>query len=330
MTSTDSGRRTFGDAGIVSANGAERAFVSDLDDNVVDVSYLVRVWFRWSWLPVLLALACSYFGYQRLQSFVPMAEATMIVLPSAQGQSQPQGGALGGLAGLGIQLVASPSSVSPFDRLKLVLGSIDLAERLQAKYSLLQRLYASSWDEARQEWKVPDSPEFLRDQERRAFLRRNLWSPPSLESLAGFISGSVRIEPTGGTAFQRLSVSNQDPQFALWILNTVFFEADSLLREKDRAQVLERQAYIERQLATRPMIQVQEALRSQLSAEISRSLTLESDLTPYTATIIEAPHVLRSRTEPNLPLMFGGPMLAGGGITFALITLVALIRRERR
>ncbi len=302
-----------------------------LEDDIIDVSHLARIWLVWSWFPILVALGCAYFGYQRLMAFTPQAQATMIILPSGQAPTQAPGGAITGLASqLGVQLVTAPTSVSPVERLKLLLGSIDLAARLQEKYLLLQRIYPSLWDSATGTWKVPDSADFHRDQARAAFLKRNLWTAPTLESLAGYVGGSVRFEQLGTTGFQRVSVSHADPDFALWLLSTAFLEADSLLREKDRAQTTERQQYIERQLVLRPMLQVQEALRAQLSAEISRSITLEADLTPYVASIVEAPHVLRNRTEPNVLILFGGPMVIGASAGFALVTLLALIRRERR
>ena len=120
-------------------------------------------------------------------------------------------------------------------------------------------------------WPRPTSEEFERDQERRKFFRQNLWQPPNLESLGNFVGGMVRIEQIGSTQFQRVSVSHSDPEFALWMLNTAFVEADNLLREKDRGQSAERRAYIERELAKQSMIQVQDALRAQLSNEVSRS-----------------------------------------------------------
>ena len=301
--------------------------------DIIDLSYLTSVLLKWFWVPVLTAASGLYFGYQDIRAFSPQYVATMIVLPSGG----PAGGAQGGGAvqsiatELGLLRGSQATAMRPFDRLTFFLGSIALAERLQEEYGMLQMLYGDSWDAETGEWMRPSGEDFERDQRKRELLRQNLWAPPNLQTLADFVKGSIQIEGVGdgGGQMQRLTVSSQDPEFALWLLNTVYFAADDLIRERDRAEVLQRMAYVEQQLATVDKVHIRDGLREQLAAELGRQVALEVDL-PYTATVIEAARVGNTRTEPNVRLLFGIPVVVGGVIGFSFVALVALFRRERR
>ena len=304
-------------------------------EDIIDISHLVRVWLRWSWIPILFAIVGSYYGYRDLTSFEPEAVATMVVLPAAalsSGQSTTSsGGGLGTIAAqFGIQLGTPTGATPPFDRLKLLLSSQELAGELHKRYGLLQKIYAGSWNAEQGVWQRPSSADFERDQRIRKVLRLNAWMPPDLEALAGYIQGSINIEPvTAGVGFQRVSVSHRDPEFALWLLETAFFEADNLLREKDRQQSVERQEQIQRQMQQYSMLQIQDALRSLLINELSRAISLQSSL-PYTASVVVAPYVSSRRTEPNLAFMFAVPMAGWAVAGFLLVTLIAVFRHERR
>lgn len=300
-------------------------------DDVIDVQYLVRSWLVWLWLPILLGAVGAYWGYRDLQNFRPQAVAAMTVLPSTtSGSTQASTGRVESLAAqFGIQLGAQPSEISPFYRLQMVLKSVLLAERLQERYGLLQRVYGDSWDFEAGEWKRPSGEDFERDQRRRAMLRQNLWAPPNLETLAEYVGGKLQIEPVAGGGFQTVTVRDPDPEFALWLVNTVYFEADGLLREQDRRDSEERRAYITRELAAATNVQVQDALRGMLANEFNKTLTLASNL-PYAAKITEPARILNRRTEPNLRTFFGFPIAGMAGVGFFLITLIAVFRRERR
>ncbi len=300
------------------------------DADIVDLSHLVRTWLVWSWVPFLLAVAGLYFGYRNLQGFTPQYIASMIVLPNGtQSAASGNGGGVTAIAAqFGLQIGPQPISASPFDRLKLTLGSSELAATLDQKYQLMRRFYGSAWDASTGTWKRPTGVEFERQERIRAFLRQNPWMPPDLQSLAGLISGSLKFESvSGGGAFQRISVTGADGEMALWLLGTAFSEADELLRNNDRQQSVERKAYIEQELARQTLVRNQDALRSLLADELSRQVALAGNLL-YSATVVEAPHLQNRRTEPNITLIFGVPTVTGFALGFFLITLVAVFRRE--
>jgi hypothetical protein len=301
------------------------------DSDAIDLTYLFWTWIKWIWVPILAGLGGAYFAYGNLQNFEPKAIATMIVQPAGSGSAS--GGLPSGLgaaaAQLGIQIGGGQTSISPFDRFQLVLGSLELANVMQEKYQLLQRIYTSSWDATNGSWVRPSGEAFERSQRMRALMRQNLWSPPNLETLASYLKGSIKIQGASAAGFEELSVTHDNAEYALWLLTTVFAEADALLRAKERQQSIERRAFIERQLESRTNLQMQEVLRTLLSQELSREVTFASEAN-YAASVVEPPHVLNARTEPNLPLLFGGPISMAAIGAFLLVTFFAVVRGERR
>lgn len=302
-------------------------------DDVIDLTYLFRIWLTWIWVPLLAAAIGGWFGYRALQAFTPESIAKMIVVPAASASgpaSLPVSGGLGAAAAaFGIQIGAAESAVSSFDRFKMILTSTQLAERMQTKYALMQKVWASSWDPVGRRWVRPSGEEFERQESRKAMLRQNLWSEPNLETLAAYIAGKVKVEPAKVQGVYELSVQHPDGNEALWLLNTAFAEADALLREADRAQSLERRRFIERQLESRTMLYMQETLRALLTQELNKEVTLEAQVS-YVGTIVEPAHILNARTEPNLQLVLGVPIAGWFGGAFLLVTLIALVRGERR
>jgi hypothetical protein len=299
-------------------------------EDVIDLRFLFISWLKWIWVPVLLGLFGLYQGYQDLKLFTPQYVASMVVQPSgSDAHAASAGMAVQSLAAeFGIQVGPQAASVRPFDRLELLLGSIALAERLQEKHSILQVVFSGAWDEGAQDWKRPSGEDFERDQRIRAFFRQNLWQPPNLETVAQYVEGKISVVPIRSGAFQRLSVTHPDRDYAQWLLTTSYYEADELLRERDKAESAGRKAYIERQLEGVTLLHIQEALRSLLASELAREVALAGDQ-PYVAKIVEQPRVSNTPTDPNLTVIFGVPVSTLAGLGFLLITFIAVLRRER-
>jgi hypothetical protein len=211
----------------------------------------------------------------------------------------------------------------------MLLGSVTLAKHLQEQRGILQIIFPGGWDPATQSWPRPTGAEFESLEKRRAFLRQNAWAPPNLESLSGYIQGTLKFEPIDGGPFQRVSVTHGDPEFALWILELAYFSADNLLREQDTLESARKIGSIQAKLDTETNVQFQEALRSLLTNELGLEITL-NDLLPYAARIVEPARVSNRRTEPNLQRTFGVPVAAFASVGFLLTTLIAVFRREKR
>ena len=299
-----------------------------VDDGVIDLRFLFLTWLKWIWVPLIFGVFGLYTGYRDLQVFSPQSVASIVVLPSGEGTVQPS--TVSGLAAqFGLQVGAQSNSVSQIRRLQMLLGSIILAERLQEKHGLLQIVFSGGWDTQTQSWPRPTGEDFERGEDRRAFLRQNAWAPPNMESLANYVQAALRFESVEGGPFRRISVTHSDPEFALWLLNTAYFSADDLLREQDALESKQKQESISAKLEAETNVQFQDALRSLLTSELGREITL-NDALPYAARIVEPARVSNSRTEPNLRRMFGAPVSAYAAVGFLVITLIAVFRREKR
>ena len=111
---------------IQTENAVER---TEVRGEIVDLRYLFGVWLRWSWVLVVLGAIGAYIGISDLQSRPPVYVAKMTVLPDL-GNNAAGGGQFGNvLGGLGIQIGGAAST--NFDRMKVLVRSITLAEILQ-------------------------------------------------------------------------------------------------------------------------------------------------------------------------------------------------------
>lgn len=295
------------------------------DNGLIDLRLLFIFWVKWSWTIIPFAVVALYLGYQELKAFQPQFLATMVVAPNGGG-SAPAGGlssAVGNALGVSI---GGSSSVTLFDRLEVMVGSVVLATQLQKEQNLLYEVFAGSWDDETKTWVVPQGEEFEKQQRRLRFLRKNTWVAPNLESLARFVGGTVKIQTEKGS-FKKISVQHVDPDFAVRILSLVYFTADELLREQDRAESKNRRRYLDAQLASAVNLDSRNALVSLLTSEQRRSMLLESEL-PYAARIIEPVFVSQHATEPNLQDIFLMRLMFSVIAGLVILTGYSLLRNE--
>jgi hypothetical protein len=296
-------------------------------EDIIDLRFLFIVWLKWSWLAIPLVALGAYSGYRDLQTFQPVYVAVMTVLPSSGGSKVSQVGGAGAAVLTTLGLSLGSRDPLTFGRLRVVLGSISLADRLQTKHQLMQTVFRSSWDEEKAVWIAPSGEEFERRERINRFFRRNPWAEPNLERLARYVGTAIDIQQSRGTQFYRISVTSGDPQFALDLLKLVYQEADDLLREQDKIEAERRRQYINTQLERETRTVTLNALRGLLSREEQTRMLLEIDL-PYVARIIEPARVSSSATEPSVRRMFGVPIAISLALGFGFVTLIALFRRE--
>ncbi len=298
------------------------------DEFVIDLRLLFRALVRGSWVIVIAGLIGAASGIRDMHNFTPQHEAKMIIAPSSGGASLPTGlgqlGALAGVAGLSSTLGVS-SRATPFERLKQALSSLELAGVLQEKFDLLHTVYAGSWDEGAEAWIRPTGGEFERREQYRRFLNLPTWSEPSLEKLAAYVGGTVRIEQIERSPFYEVKVTHGDPDFASYLLTITYSEADELLRKRDRREVAERKVYLNERLQTESLEASRNVLYSLLTQEEQKEMMLEGDL-PYAARIIDPPYLLDTPTSPNVARTVVFPIVIAVLLAVAAISAVTLFR----
>lgn len=300
-------------------------------DDVIDLRYLFRSWWRGSWFIVLCAVAGLAAGLWEMKKFVPQYTASMVVAPAAGGNQTGIGDAgfrgfssVASAFGFGL---AQSGTMTSFDRLTVLLGSVTLARRLQERHQLMQLVYSGSWDLEAQAWIRPSGERFERAERLRAFFNLAIWRPPSISSLARYVGSNVVIAELEGTGFREVTVASTDPDFARHLLETVYFEADELLREQDQESTQVQKAYLENKVEKSAIVEIRTGLVGLLMQQENKAMLLESDL-PYSARIVEPAYTTDRPTAPNVKTYTGIGLVGGAGGGFALVTLIALFRRE--
>lgn len=309
---------------------AAAAHISDRDGAVVDLRRLLLYLLRYSWIVLIAGTVGGWIGIQQVRDFPRQFVAQMTLLPEAN-----PAGALGNqltaaLGTLGIGVGASGGSggagVSTiFERLRVTIGSTAFAELLQERHGLLQRVYASQWDAELHEWKRPPPEKGWRAHYSRLLGFSTEWLPPSAESLSQYLRSSVRFTKEIDGPFVVVTFSHPDRVFAYQLLNLVYNEADSLLRDQDRVEAERRREYLEAQLRTATNVDMRQALTAVLTSELRREMLLRSDF-PYAARVIEAPFVLERPEAPKVRTLLMLPIIVALLASSAVLTLIFVFR----
>lgn len=304
----------------------QRVETFDQELAVLDIRHLLIVWLKWS--PVLLVLAAVgvYLGIRDVQNTVGTYQARMTVLPDSgsSGISDDLSQAATALTGIKI---GGSKQTNAFDRLRLVVGSVPFAKKLQGKYGLMQRVFAGSWDANSNTWIRPSSDDFERTQRWRKFLGLSGWISPDLESLAQYIRGRMIFQESSAAGFITVSFTHQDPKTAIEMLRLVYFEADEMLRDQDTQDTASRLTYINQRLTEARGIDTRSALIGLLSSEQRKAMLLSSDM-PYAARVVEPPYVSSRPIEPNVRSALLLPAMVAVALGLLIITGGTLLRRD--
>lgn len=297
------------------------------NDDILDVRFLFKGIWRGKWIVIVFAIIGVLLGYRSLVNFSPSYLATMVVVPSGQEFGQTSGRVSGLAQSFGIE-ISGGEQASSFDRFRLLMSSLELAQVLQEKYGLFDQVFGPARDSETGEWKRPQGFRFETEQKIRGLLNLQVWEPPTMESLAGFLRGTVVVDSTKeGAAFKRISVANQDPDFALFLLEVVYREADALVRTQDRVESEARRRYLESQLLGATIAESRAMLTGLLASEERRLMLMSGEL-PYSMRILQMPHVSSSPTSATLGGEFVFPVIAATGVGILLVLLFAVARRD--
>ncbi len=300
------------------------------DDKLLDLRVLVKELWRWKWILVIAAIIGAIIGVRNVSSFVPTYVAKMIVQPvDSSGGDVPTRMGGGGILGVArsIGFATGGASNASFDLFRVMIGSTLLAVKIQNKHGLMQRVYESSWDNEKKDWIKPKVDENTYKQQLRRFLHLNSWHPPSIESLAGYLSGMVKIEQVGETVFYKISVEHSDRDFALYLLDIVYREADDLIGRLRRQEQEERKEYLERQIEKARLVEVRDALLSLLMQQEQRAIIADAK-PPYTIKVIEPLHAPAAAKEPALRRAILVPVVVMVALVIVVVTIVVSFRTE--
>ena len=306
--------------------------LEERSERVLDLQFVLYRILRYWWLVILVTALGSTKGLWDMHKFSPTQIVKMTIAPvSAKQFSAPTGGAgLAAGAALGVlpQLgFGGANQVTPFDRMLHAMSTIGFAAKMQEKYGLMQRLYGGGWDEANNAWRRPGGREFELKERINEFLSLPVWTAPSIEDLAANLGGLFQVNDVLNTNYKAIVVTNPDPEFAQWLLETIYEEATEYIREQDLLELHQESAFLEDRLSKTEIIELRQALVGMLASQARKEMTLQKGL-PFIARTIEAPYISKFLTSPNAVAMVGIPTFAAFAISFACLMLLVLFRHE--
>ena len=316
---------------VASENGGSGAEPSQTEQHVglFDLRILIRELWRWKWLVVLAALIGVAIGINDVRNFRPTYEAQMLITPSEGAEfSTPATGA-GGLVGAAqsFGLISVGATATSFDYFKQVIRSRSLADVLQEKHGLLRKIFKGSWNAADGTWIKPKIDGSSIRQRLRRFFHFNPPRVPNRGDLANFIGGAVRVTESLNSPFFKISVVHSDPEFAFFLLETVYKEADKLLVAKDRRKQKRNKEYLQAQLEKTQLKEVRNVLLGILM-QIEQKAMLNSTESPYMINVLEKPWVVPQPKEPEVARIVGTPTAIAVIIILVVLVLFVSFRFE--
>ncbi|MDA1101389.1 MAG: hypothetical protein O2967_20685 [Proteobacteria bacterium] len=295
-----------------------------------DLRLLFRELWRWKWAVVLVALIGAAKGINDARHFSPIYEAQMTMAPSGDTEFAPPASGGGGLFGAARSfglISGGGATATSLDYFKQIIGSHSLADVLQEKHGLLQKVFKGSWDAAGGKWIEPQIDESSIRQRLRRYFHFNPPRVPDRRSLANFVGSAVRVEAINGSPFYKISVRHSDPKFALYLLETVYREADELLAANDQRKQTHQREYIRTQLERARLKEVRDALLGVLM-QLEQKAMLANAERPYSIKLLEAPWVTPQPKEPNLTRTIGVPTAVAVILILAALVLFISFRFE--
>ncbi len=223
-----------------------------LDDDVASdeidlVGWGLRLW-RHKWLGLVIIVAFVGTAVAYLHTAQYSYTAKLLVQPADQSGSKSGSelASLGSLVGVNISNQASPA----YTMYQEAVTSYPVAERLSHDRRIMHSVFRGQWDERLKTWRERTSALGRLSSSAKAIfgLRQRPWHPPDASDLKLFFESNISIVEDKRKLATTLAFSDDDPQFAAYMLTQINAAADAFLREKALARASSYIAYLERRL----------------------------------------------------------------------------------
>lgn len=302
-------------------------------DEPLDIRWFLLTIWQGRWIVIVGVLIGLAYGINQILKFDPQYEAYMIVLPlmepAQSGNQEIKDIATSFGFGGGVT-----KQLTLFDRVKITAGTVSFAQTVERRHGVIRKLYASQWNEQKQQWEPPKGRLFKLDQAIRSELGMRVWAPPDVERLATHFKSSIRFARIGGEAhqgegygpFYRMSYRNGDPDLARQILEAVYVESDKTVREQDRIEGLRKRNYIHNQLSKVELTEHRLVLLDILKGETTKEMLVNADV-PYTAKVVEPTQISTQRLYAKTNTI-GMPIVISLILSVLIIAGFSFVRRE--
>jgi len=298
-------------------------------ESIFDVRLLLGELWRWKWAVILATLIGAAVGVNDARKYSPtyMAQMTVSSIKETNMSQSAGGGRLMGAAqSLGFVLGGSATSPS-FAHFKQALGSRDFANVLQKKHGFMQIIFKDSWDLTKKTWIQPKIDEDSIRWKIRRYFHLNSPQVPEIGDLADYIGSAVLVEAIQDSTFFSISVVHGDRDFALYLLDLVYKEADAFLNQRKQVKRERNKKYVREQLQRTELAEIRAVLLG-IMMKLEQSTMLASSHPPYTMTVLEHPWVTKQPKEPRLTKIIAVPAAVGFILVLAFATMIVAFRME--
>jgi hypothetical protein len=226
-------------------------------------------------------------------------------------------GQLGGMAGLRLGKEEGNSAYGKFRR---ILNSGALAERLEQRYNLMGVIYANRWDAQHSRWKPPDGLKSRFSIAVNQLLGQPGWTTPRPETdLANYIKANLVLNVDTSGDYITLTYRNSNRNFALYMLTSIYQQADALVRERELRNTESSLAYLRARFLETTNITYQQIFAHELAALERQLMMLRGDR-PYSVEVFDGPYVPLQPSQPR-PLLYTF-LAAGIGLMLGLLIAI--------
>jgi hypothetical protein len=221
------------------------------------------------------------------------------------------GGLLGSLSGMtkriGLAALASGGGADLFGEYQELLTSNRVAAMIANDPNVLRTLFYRKYDWQENRWKVRGPLQSVTNRLKR-LLHYPIKNKPDRDDVAKFLNDNLIVDAPLTSNFATVSLAFKDPIAAQWLLNVVLRDADQLIRNDRKRDVLSRVRYL---TAILPQISNadQKTSISAVLLQQEQSLMMIYSDERYGATIVDTPHADRRPTAPSPLQVFGGAVL---------------------
>jgi uncharacterized protein involved in exopolysaccharide biosynthesis len=297
-------------------------------DGGVDLGGFFRLLWRAKWFVLAVTILSTGLAAYYVLTSPPVYTATMVVQTAGDRGGGGLGGALGQLSGL--VGLAGAAEDREFSHYQAILHSVVVADRLQQKYGILQKLWGDQWDPVQKRWIEPTGRKHDFDAWWNELRRLPRWTPPSIYDLARMLEAGIKVKrSTIGASIYEISYKGSNRDFAISFLDTLHKESELVMREERRARSLEQAKFLRSRIETTPNVEYRLSLYSMLAEQDKTLMLLESNL-PYASIMIDPPNAPLRPDEKSLQIFTFAGLIGGLALSTVLVLLYALARRSLR
>lgn len=305
--------------------------LSSSPDDIAPPAFSVRRTFvqplRDRWVLVLAipaALVLLVIVFQALST--PRYTVTAVITATRQDSDGLTGqlGQLGGIAALAGASLGGGDKVTDFDKYQFLLTSERLAAYHVEKRNILPIVFSAKWDSSTRQWKRPSGfSQTVRDIVYPMF-GLDPWTSPDYRMLARHYARSLTTRGISDTGLVEIAYEDTDPERARYVLEAIFEDTNTLLRDEAKAQAESKAGYLRMQLGQADVIEYRVNLAALLARE-EQVLMLTSTSGPFAADLVQ-PYVVSPQPTSQRPLVFA---IVAALVGFSISVFVALLLGPR-